>query len=475
MGVRGGQRVKFRLFSLRDAAALVLKDKVGAADDDLLALHHAGDAVGHHILHLRMVLLMGEPLPLCLRHHGVCHGMGVMLLQTGSKAQHFRLAVTAEGDDRRHGGRRIGQRAGLVEHNGVRLGHRLQKASALDGDVIAAALPHGGQHRDGDGQLQGAGEVHHQHRQHFCHIPGQKIRQCRAAQRIRHQPVRHPGRLVLGGGFQLLRLFDHMNHPVISPAAGRFLHRDDALALLRYRPGIDGTAGVLRHGHGLAGERGLVHHGLALHHPAVQRDHAAGADHNAVPRHYIGDLRQYLGAVCLQPDVVHTQAHGGGKVCHGLFVGPFLQNFAQVQHEHDRAGGGKIAPCHGHRDGSGVQHGDGQPAVPQCRKSLPDVLYGTEHRQCRGDGHRQKQLGDTSPHNGDRQLILKLPVQCPGGMLRHQLHSLRLGEGENCQRTEYASTLRVIEYHRVLRPVVDLDLPYAVLGAQIVFQHICLG
>ena len=153
LGIRGGQRVKFRLLSLRDAAALVLKDKVGAADDDLLALHHAGDAVGHHILHLRMVLLVGEPVPLCLRHHGVCHGMGVMLLQAGGKAQHFRLIVSAEGDDRRHGGCRIGQRAGLVEHNGVRLGHRLQKASALDGDVIAAALPHGGQHRNGDGQL----------------------------------------------------------------------------------------------------------------------------------------------------------------------------------------------------------------------------------------------------------------------------------------------------------------------------------
>ena len=328
VGIRGGQSVKFCLLSLRDAAALVLKDKVGTSDDDLLALHHAGDAVGHHILHLRMVLLVGEPVPLCLRHHGVCHGMGVMLLQTGGKAQHFRLVVSAEGDDRRHGGRRIGQRAGLVEHNGVRLGHRLQKASALDGDVIAAALPHGGQHRDGDGQLQGAGEVHHQHRQHFRHVPGQQIGQRRAAQRIGHQSVRHPGGLVLGGGFQLLRLLDHVNHPVIPPAAGGFLHGDDALALLRHRSGIDGTAGVLRHGHGLAGEGGLVHHGLALHHPAVQRDHAAGADHDTVPRLHIGDFRQHLGAVYLLPDAVHPQAHGGSEVGHGLFVGPLLQNFA---------------------------------------------------------------------------------------------------------------------------------------------------
>ena len=156
-------------------------------------------------------------------------------------------------------------------------------------------------------------------------------------------------------------------------------------------------------------------------------------------------------------------------------MGPLLQNFAQMQHEHNGAGGGKIAPRHGYRDGGGIQHGDGQFAVPQCRKPLPDVLYGTEHRQRRGDGRRQEQLGDASAHNGNCQLVLKLPVQRTGGMLRHQLHGLRLGEGEACQRTEYAFTLRVIEHHRVLRPVVDPDLLYAVLGAQIVFQHIRLG
>ncbi|MFR5846168.1 MAG: hypothetical protein ACLUEU_10595 [Oscillospiraceae bacterium] len=39
----------------------------------------------------------------------------------------------------------------------------------------------------------------------------------------------------------------------------------------------------------------------------------------------------------------------------------------------------------------------------------------------------------------------------------------------------YVSALRLIEHHGVLRPVVDLDRLHAVLGAQIVFQHIRLG
>ena len=61
-----------------------------------------------------------------------------MLLQASSKAEHFGFFVTAEGDNRRNGGRRMGQRAGLVEHDGVRLGDRLQKAPALDGDEVGA-------------------------------------------------------------------------------------------------------------------------------------------------------------------------------------------------------------------------------------------------------------------------------------------------------------------------------------------------
>ena len=44
-------------------AALILKHEVGAADQHLLALHHAGNAVRDHILHLRVVLLVAQPAP----------------------------------------------------------------------------------------------------------------------------------------------------------------------------------------------------------------------------------------------------------------------------------------------------------------------------------------------------------------------------------------------------------------------------
>ena len=89
--------------------------------------------------------------------------------------------------------------------------------------------------------------------------------------------------------------------------------------------------------------------------------------------------------------------------------------------------------------------------------------------------YRQEQLGDAPPHDGDSQLVLKLPVQCPGGMLRHQLHSLRLGEGECRQRGDNVLPFPAVHHHRVLRPVVDFDGAHAVHRQQIVLQHIRLG
>ena len=151
-----GQGIEFLLFALRDGAALVLKDEVCAADEHLFALDHAGNAVRDDVLHLRMIFLMLEALLFGLLHNGVGHRMRVMLLKAGSQTQHFRLLMTAEGHNLCNLRLGVGQCPGLVEHDRIRLRHSLQKPSALDRNVIAAALAHGREHRDGHGQLQRA-------------------------------------------------------------------------------------------------------------------------------------------------------------------------------------------------------------------------------------------------------------------------------------------------------------------------------
>ena len=67
----------------------------------------------------------------------------------------------------RDGRRGVGERAGLVEDDGIRVRDRFDEASALDGDMMRAALAHRGEHGNRHGQLQRAGEIHHQHGEHL--------------------------------------------------------------------------------------------------------------------------------------------------------------------------------------------------------------------------------------------------------------------------------------------------------------------
>ena len=149
MGIAGIQSVEPILLLFRHHAVLILKDKMGAADNYLVTVHHTGNAVGHNILHLGMVLLMVQPPLLGLLHHSVGDGVGIVLLQAGRQAKHLRGRPAAEGHNLGHRGSRIGQGTGLVENNGIRLGHILQEPAALDGNVELGAFPHGAEDRNG--------------------------------------------------------------------------------------------------------------------------------------------------------------------------------------------------------------------------------------------------------------------------------------------------------------------------------------
>ena len=52
VGICIRQSVKFGLLPCRDGAVLILKDKVMAADDDLLPVNAAGDAVRDKVFHV---------------------------------------------------------------------------------------------------------------------------------------------------------------------------------------------------------------------------------------------------------------------------------------------------------------------------------------------------------------------------------------------------------------------------------------
>ena len=144
--------------------ALVLKYKVRGTDDGATPFNGRGNAVCHDVLDRSVTLAVLEPALAGGVDHGTRHRMREMLLQTGRKAQNLVLAPAI---GRQHAGKtrlRLGERTGLIKHNGVGLGKRLKILSALDHDAHLGSIAHGSHDGDGTRELECARVVDHQRR-----------------------------------------------------------------------------------------------------------------------------------------------------------------------------------------------------------------------------------------------------------------------------------------------------------------------
>ena len=472
VGIFGRQSVELFPLPFGNAAALILEDEVGAADAHLLALHRAGDAVGHQILHLGVALGMVEAAAFGLGHHGAGHRMGEVLLQTGSQPQHLGLVVPAEGHHLRHPGAGVGQGAGLVKDDGVGPGRRLEEFAALDGDMVPPGLPHGREDGQRHGQLERAGKVHHQHRQRPADIAGQRQGQQAAREGGGHQPVGKAGGAGLGGRLHLLRLLDHLDDLVVAALAGALADLHHAPPLLDDGAGVDRAAGALGHRQPLAGEGGLVDHGLALGHHAVQRDDAPGLHHHPVARLYLPDGRQYLAARRLQPDAVHVQRQALGQVGHRLFAGPVLQQLAYLQKEHHRPGGAEVPPADRQPDGQGVQQLDPDPAPPDAAQPLPQEGDHMPDHPRGPQRRRQKQAAGRLGQHLAHQFFLKCAVQRAGAVLRRVR---RVRPAKAADGGQHGLPPAAVAQDDAAGPLVDGGLHGPGLGLEPGFQPVGLG
>ena len=118
-------------------------------------------AVCHDVLDLRVQLFMIESLLLRTTDDGIRHGVRIVLLETGRHAKHLVGILVPEGDDIDETRYRVGQCAGLIKNDGVRLRHGFHELAALDGDTVIPRFLDRRQHRKRYRELQGAGVVHH--------------------------------------------------------------------------------------------------------------------------------------------------------------------------------------------------------------------------------------------------------------------------------------------------------------------------
>ncbi len=144
--------------------AFVLKDKVGAADADLVAVDARGDTVGHHVAHVGVeLLLVHQAAGLRLGHDGAGHAVREVLLDAGRQAQDFFLSGARAANDAAHGGRRVGKGACLVKDHGIGCGQGLKVFAAAHGEAAARGLAHGAHDGQRRRQLDRARVVDHQH------------------------------------------------------------------------------------------------------------------------------------------------------------------------------------------------------------------------------------------------------------------------------------------------------------------------
>ena len=415
---------------------------------------------------------MGEVPLLGGADDGVGHRVREVLLKAGGKAQHVVLLALAEGDDVHHLRGGAGQGAGLVEDDGVGLGQRFQILAALDGDVGRAALAHGGEDGQRHRELERTGEVHHQDGDGAGDVPGQRVGDHGAREAPRHQLVGQFQRTVLGAGLQLLGFLDHGHDLVVAVGAARSLGQEDALALLHDGARVDGGTLDLPHRHGFAGQRGLIDHGFAFDHGAVQRDHVAGAHHDLVAGLDLRQRQQHFGALAAHPHLVHIQRHAAGQIIEALLAGPLFQQGAEVQQEHDGAGGVEIAPQHRNADAQRIQHLDFQLALEQTFDALPHKGDGAPDGVGRADGGGQEQLAEAVAYHKAVHLFLIFLIEFPAVGGGHKGVQLRPVELVGAQRPDGVGTLAIIIKYHVAGPLVDGGLFDGVVVVEISFQHI---
>ena len=332
-------------------------------------------------------------------HHSLRHGMGKMLLQTGRQPQNLVRILPVAGYHPRHRRPCLRQGPRLVKDNGIRLRHGFQIFSSLYRHMKSPCLPDGGKHGNRDRQLQRAGKVHQQHRQHLCHVFRKKPGQGRPCQRPGHQSVCQMLRFPFHRGFQLFRFLDHGCDALIFAGAGSHPDTDGQLALLHNGSGVYGGSLCPCHRHGFSRQGSLVYHRLPGFYRPIEGDHVSHMDNHQILLPHLRGVHQDLLPVTKKPHLFNIQRHAPGQIAHRFFMGPFLQNFSDAQQEHDGSCRIKISAEHRYADGRRVQHRHLQ--LPPCQRAqaVPQISAGSESSGSCPYGIRKKQLASRPQHH----------------------------------------------------------------------------
>ena len=286
----------------------VFREKFLAADADRAALirfevRHLGEhAARDDGLAVRMLRRRPAVLPdVFLDGHG--ERMDGMLLGRCREQNHFFFIDAFRRARERNLRDTDRQRARLVEHDGVRLGQRLDVVATLDEDAALRGRRNRRRNRCRRRELQAARKVNEQQVQHALPVARRAIDDGRAEERDRHEEVRHLVGEVLHGRLAALRLLDEVDDMRETRVLADFLNGDDELARLDDGARIDGRI-LMFHGRiRLARNRRLVDGSRTSEHAAVDDDLLARMRRNRITRTHLLDGNLALDAILDAPDI----------------------------------------------------------------------------------------------------------------------------------------------------------------------------
>ena len=103
-------------------------------------------------------------------------------------------------------------------------------------------------------------------------------------------------------------------------------------------------------------------------------------------------------------------------------------------------------------------------SLPCSSALIPSRMYLIEWQTASAvvSGRGKKSLENHAADDRPGELVLKLAVQCAGGVVRHEVHGLGLVKGKCGQCPDERGAVRAVGDHGVLRAVKDRDLSHAV-------------
>ena len=133
--------IKQFLFSFRNLCLFILKNKVIAANDNLLTCNRGRNAMCYKVFHLGMHLFMYQTSSGCLTNHCLRHGMRKMLFKTCRYRKQFIFGLIIERHNIHNCRLCLRQCTRFIKNDGFGFCHSLDVFTTLDCDIVAACFP----------------------------------------------------------------------------------------------------------------------------------------------------------------------------------------------------------------------------------------------------------------------------------------------------------------------------------------------